>query len=194
MLGKLKLGASLAALVLFAFPWLDIQCSQKSIVTQTGLQAAFGSGSASAELKALSKELESISQKTGSEREPKDSIGIAPLVLLALIDVFAAVVFSVIAVFRSGVFATKMSSLLPAIALVLLLIQMMVGFPAKHEFVDAAVKDASVSQPNSQFGASMAAARFQSKFSPFLYLELLALSIPSLILANSFIDKHKKVG
>lgn len=93
-------------------------------------------------------------------------------------------------VFRGGAFATKMSSLLPAIALV----QMMVGFPAKHEFVDAAMKDAAVSQPNSQFGASMAAARFQSKFSPFLYLELLALSIPSLILANSFIDKHKKVG
>ena len=57
------------------------------------------------------------------------SLGSAPLVALALIAVIGAVVFAFIALFRGSERADMLSSVLPAAALLLLVIQLMVGFP-----------------------------------------------------------------
>jgi hypothetical protein len=195
MFNKIRLGSSLAALILFAFPWLDIQCSEKSMMTQTGIETIYGGGTASEEMK---------SSKKNSEADPskdsKDSVGNAPLVGLALVSVAAAVIFSLAALFQGGKFAESASSILPAVALAFLLVQLMVGFPVKNELAEAtsgagSQTTANEDDPMVSLGTSMGAVmmmNFKVKTTPAFYLELFALGIPTLLLLNGFIDKHKK--
>ena len=191
MLDKLKLGSTFAALFLFALPWVDIQCSQKSMATQSGLQVIYGGGSASEEMKALGGD--SSSNKSSKSDE---SMGYAPLVGIALIAVIAAVVFSCLAVFKGDTRAAKISSVLSAIALGLLLLQLSIGFPAKNSILEAMSKGSSNAQASEdEFANSMASAMMMNiniKTTPAFYLELFALGIPTLLLANGLIDKHKK--
>lgn len=199
MFKKIRLGSSLAALFLFALPWLDIQCSEKSMATQTGFQVIYGGGSASEEMNALGDE-----SKTKSDTKSPDSMGYSPLIGLALISVIASVWFSYLALFRGSNPAERYSAILPAIALGLILLQLMMGFPAKKKIIEAMSEGSSKSHssktmddPFSGLGESMASAMMMNiriKTTPALYLELLALGIPSLLLANSLIDKHKKQG
>lgn len=195
MFKKIKLGSALAALIIFAFPWVDIQCSEKSMATQSGFQVIYGGGSASEEMEAMG--ADSGSKESSSSDE---SMGFAPLVALALIAVIGAVAFSFIAVFRGSERADKLASVLPAAALLLLVIQLMVGFPAKKQVIEAMSEGSSEAQAgDDEFGAamgeSMAAAMMMNirvKTTPAFYLELLALGIPTLLLANGLIDKYKK--
>jgi hypothetical protein len=199
MFKKIRFSSSLAALFLFALPWLDIQCSEKSMATQSGFQVIYGGGSASEEMKALGDDT-----KTKSASKSPDSMGISPLVGLALIAVVAAVVFSYLALFRGSEAAEKYSTFLPATALGLILLQLMIGFPAKKKIIESMSEGTSKSQksqspddPFSGLGKSMATAMMMNirvKTAPAFYLELLALGIPALLLVNSLIDKHKKKG
>ena len=189
---KIKLGSTFAALFLFALPWVDIQCSSKSMVTQSGLQIIYGSGSVSEEMKALGAEDSSPTKSFASD----ETMGYAPLVGVALILVIAAVIFSCLSVFKSDARADKISLILPTIALGLLLIQLIIGFPAKNSILEAMSKGTSDSQSSSdEFANSMASAMIMNikvKTTPFFYLELFALGIPTLLLVNGFIDKRKK--
>jgi hypothetical protein len=201
MFKKIRLGSSIAALFLFALPWMDIQCSEKSMATQTGFQAIYGGGSASEEMKAMGDDSKKKGTSTSKSKSP-DSMGYSPLIGLALISVVAAAWFSYLALFRGSDRAERYSAILPAIALGLVLLQLMMGFPAKKKIIEAMSEGASKSQtskttddPFSGLGESMASAMMMNirvKTTPAFYLELLALAIPTLLLANSLIDKHKK--
>jgi len=193
MIQKLKLGSTLAALFLFLMPWVDIQCSQKSMVTQTGLQVIYGGGSVSDDIEAMG----GNSKKSNSN----DSMGFAPLVALALICVVAACVFGCLAFFKDDQRADMISMVLPAIALTLLLIQLMIGFPAKKEIFKSMNKDNPQSEKSgSEFdglGDSMAKAMMMNisvETKTAFYIELFALGFPTLILINGFIDKQKKAN
>jgi energy-coupling factor transporter transmembrane protein EcfT len=125
-------------------------------------------------------------------------MGFAPLVGLAFVAVIAAVIFSLLALFRSSKRAQTLSSVLPALALLFLLIQLLIGFPAKKDLAESMSEDSaeteSSDEPFAQMGESMAVAmmmNIQVKTKPVFYFELLALGIPTLLLANSLIDKHK---
>lgn len=199
MFKKIRFGTSIAALLFFALPWLDIQCSEKSMATQTGFQMIYGGGSASDEMKALGDDT-----KTENQSKAPDSMSFSPLIGLALISVVAAVVFSYLALFRSSDVANRYSSILPAAALALILLQLMVGFPAKNKILEGMSEGVaksktsqSTADPFSGMGESMAAAMMMNirvRTTPAFYLELLALAIPTLMLANSLIDKLKKQG
>lgn len=141
------------------------------MATQSGFQLIYGGGSASEEMEAM--EGDSSSSKSSSS---DDSMGYAPLVALALISVIGAVAFSLIAVFRGGDQAELLSALLPAVALLLLVIQLLIGFPVKKQLIEATSMMMNI----------------RVKTTPAFYLELLALGIPTLLLANSLIDKYKK--
>lgn len=169
------------------------------MMTQTGIETIYGGGTASEEMK---------SSKKNSEADPskdsKDSVGNAPLVGLALVSVAAAVIFSLAALFQGGKFAESASSILPAVALALLLVQLIVGFPVKNEFAKATSEagsqtTANENDPMANLGASMGSAMgsammmsFKVKTTPAFHLELFAPGIPTLLLLNGFIDKHKK--
>ena len=165
------------------------------MATQSGFQVIYGGGSASEEMEALGGD--SSSSKSASSDE---SMGFAPLVALALIAVIGAVAFSFIAVFRGGQRADMLSSVFPAAALLLLVIQLMIGFPSKKQVIEAMSEGTSETQAgDDEFGAamgeSMAAAMMMNirvKTTTAFYLELLALGIPTLLLANGLIDKYKK--
>jgi len=199
MFKKIRFSSSLAALFLFALPWLDIQCSEKSMATQSGFQVIYGGASVSEEMKGLGDDT-----KTKSASKSSDSMGFSPLIGLAFILVVAAVMFSCLALFRGSEAADKYSSFLPAVALGLIWLQLMIGFPAKKKIIESMSEEASKSQqsqsqddPFSGLGESMATAMMMNirvKTAPAFYLELLALGIPTLLLANSLIDKYKKNG
>jgi hypothetical protein len=213
---KIRLGSSLAALVLFGLPWIDIQCSEKSMVTQTGFQAIYGGASMSDEMRA-----QAGRSGTDDNSNSGDSMGSAPLLAIALIAILGAVAHSGIALFRGGdraeygwrpytgtpcialLFnrdrAECFSSILPAVALGLLLMQLMLGFPAKKKVLESMSQkppeSKSVDDPFSGLGESMAAAMMMNirvKTTPVFYFELLALGIPTLLLVNGFIDKRRK--
>lgn len=198
MFKKIKLGSTLAALIIFAFPWVEMQCSGRVMVTQSGFQVIHGDGSVSEEMEAMEGDPSSTESGSGEK-----SLGSAPLVALALIAVIGAVVFAFIALFRGSERADMLSSVLPAAALLLLVIQLMVGFPAKKNLMKNMSEGTSEEQGGgNEFGTamdeSMAATtaammmNIRVKATPAFYLELLALGIPTLLLVNGFIDKHKK--
>ena len=169
------------------------------MATQSGFQVIYGGGSASDEMKALGDDT-----KTESASKSPDSMGFSPLIALAFVAVVAAVWFSYLALFQGSEAAVRLSSILPAVALGLISLQIMIGFPAKKKIIESMSKGASESQksqsiddPFSRLGESMASAMMMNirvKTAPALYLELLALGIPTLLLVNSLIDKHKKKG
>lgn len=193
---KIRLGSSLAALILFAMPWIDIQCSERSMVTQTGLQAIYGGASLSDEMKTKAGDSGS---KSNSSSE--DSMGFAPLLAIAMIAVIGAVAFSFIALLRGGDRAERYSSILPAAALALLLMQLMIGFPAKKKVTEKMShrppESKAVNDPFSGLGESMAAAMMMNirvKTTSAFYLELLVLGIPTLLLLNGYIDIRRKTS
>ena len=194
MFKKIKLGSAVTALVLFAFPWIDIQCSGKSVWTQSGFQVIYGGFSPSGENRAF-EEKRSSEQSFDSEI----SMGFAPLIGFALLAVIGAVIYSSIALFRGGARAELLSSVLPMIALGLLLFQLMIGFPVKNKISEAMSESSSeIQSEDDEFDALaksmdetiMMLIRVQTTSA--FYLEVLALGIPTLLLVNGLIDKYKK--
>ena len=190
MFKKIKLGTSILALIMFAFPWLNIQCSEKSLGTQTGIQMIYGGASPSEGMEELWGDAETETPKNNEE-----SLGFASLIGLALLVVLAALVFSFIALFKGDARADRLGSILPAVALVLLMIQLLIGFPAKRKILgDMSEKNRSQETAPGIFealGESMLP-NIQAKTTPFFYIELLMLGIPTLLLFNGVVDKYKK--
>jgi len=192
---KIRIGTTLAALILFALPWIDVQCSDKTMMTQTGFQVIYGGGS-------ITEEMESMTfGEPGADKNssPDDSMGVAPLVAIALLCVIAAVAFSFIAMFRNNSRAEQLSSILPAVALAFLLLQMMIGFPAKKKILEGMSEkppqSESTDDPFAALGQSMAMGMMMNirvKTTTAFYLELLALGIPTLLLLNGYIDIRRK--
>ena len=209
MFKKVKLGSSLAALIIFAFPWVDIKCTGISVATQSGFQVVSGGATASKGMEAMGSD--SSVKKAQSADE---SLGFAPLVALALIVVIGSVIFAFISVFQGSERSDRLSSVMAAVALLLLLIQLMVGFPAKKAMIAAMAKENSEVQTGEdetgaemdelgaemdELGAEMAesmaaamAANIRVKAVTGFYLELLALGIPTFLLVSSLMDKHRK--
>jgi len=190
MIKKLKLGSTLAALCIFLFPWIDIQCSQKSMATQTGFQVIYGGGSVSDELEAMG--------GNSKESNSKESMGFAPLVGLAFICVVGACVAAFHSLVKDNSKSDMLSMLLPSIALGLLLIQLMIGFPVKTEMMKSMATEDSQSETSvDDLSASMAQAMMMSisvKTTTAFYVELFLLGFPALILLNEFVDKQKKAN
>lgn len=195
MIQKLHIVTTLAALVLFFLPWIDIRCSQQSFATQTGFQTIYGGGSVSGAMEGFAEE----SGQAKAERENSDeSLGFSPLVALALLCVIGAVVMSFIA-FRSG--EAKQSNLVGALcaaALVLISAQMMIGFPAKKA-VGKGMAEMSKTQtsgdPMDEMSKGMAQAmmlQIDVRHLPALYFALAMLGLPTLVLANGMLDRLKK--
>ena len=188
MIKKLKLGSTVAALLLFFLPWIDIQCSGKSIATQTGVQATYGGMSLSDDMKSLG------DKKTSGSSEKKDTPKSAIITALALLVVLVACVFAYLSFAGSNPFADKMASILPAVALSLLFLQMIVGFPIKNDLQESmSPKDEQSS--GDELGNSMAVAAKMSidaKLTFSFYLTLLALAVPTGLLINDQLEKRRK--
>jgi len=193
MIPKLNIASTFAALVLFFLPWIDIQCSNKTIATQSGVQTIYGGST-------ISKELEGFADKgkmrnTTSNKE--ESMGVSILVGVAFTAVIAAFCAALLAFRGMPGVSSHAVGILCAAALVSISLQLMIGFPVREKLSEDMAKPAK-SQPSEDpfagAGASMAAAMIQVRHLPSIYLELLALGIPTLIAANGMLDKFKKTG
>ena len=195
LLQKINLVTSLAALILFFLPWIDIQCSGKSMATQTGMQIIHGGVSPAQDADAFEKE-RSGRRGGGSD---DDSIGSAPLVALAFLAVAGAVVVAFFTLCSNQDPSRNLTGILCAVALGLLALQMMIGFPVKknlgEELKAQSKTERRMEEPFKEFGDSMAQAmlmQIQIRNLPALYIELVLLGLPTLILANGLIDRMKR--
>ena len=205
---KLRVGASLAAFVLFFLPWVDIQCSQQRMATQTGVQVIYGGGSPVAGVqkseKAMSPKMNSQNfGKQPSSRKftsQNDSAGFSVLLAVAFLLTIISVAASFIGFIRPWTNAEPISAMLPGLTLALILIQLAIGFPVESKLEEefsrvTAASKTSKTKAKEDIDNSMAAAvmtQIQVSLTPAFYLELLALGIPTLISLNAFMDKLLK--
>jgi len=192
MLNKINLGTCLMALILFAFPWVDIQCSKQTMATQTGFQLANG------QVTAVDPVTGNASESSGGTYDG-DSPNSAPLVGFAFLAIIAAMVCSSIAIFRNLRLFETLGFALPAVALGLLLSQLAVELPVKkslkESIVEQSTDNASLDDPFSGMGNSSNAlmmSSIQVKMSPAFYLELIVLGIPVLMLAGTLLRRVQK--
>lgn len=193
MIRKLHIGSTLAALFLFFLPWIDLRCSGQSVATQTGMQTIYGGHTQAPGESPLSVTLEE--RRKGSE--PGEEMGHAPLVALALIVVVAAAMASFVLGQRSQVVG-----MLCAIALALIALQMMIGFPVKKRLAEQMAQ--TMTFPGRLMGPDHQMDETERKMTedmmetleirhlPALYFELILLGVPTLLLASGWIEKMKK--
>ncbi len=120
-LAKINFTTLLGALILFALPWTNIQCSGRNIARQSGVQAIYGGMSLAPELKQLA--------QNGEMDGPQDSeVGMAYGLAIAGLMVLVGTIVAGLALF-----AGKETSLNPGLfamsALIIIGIQALMGFP-----------------------------------------------------------------
>lgn len=176
ILRGIKLGSALGALVLFFLPWVEIQCSGKSLATQTGWQITTGEATPA---KVRDAERDMVSQERASE------LGKARLVAAALLATGFAVLLLLLALVGQHPVAEGGGVALCGLALLLLVNQAVEGFPVKDMLVQSAsVDDASLNTDMDSFGDSMAMAvmaGFEIRRLPAFYASCLLLGIPVLL-------------
>ncbi len=191
MIAKLNIVTTLAAIVLFLFPWLDVRCSGRTMVTQTGLQTVYGGVSESKELKELS-----AAPPDANQKREKGSTKAGILTGIALAATLAGCAFAFTA-FIHGKRSLRPPALC-AIALLCLVIQSMMDFPIRRDLAEQMSNpppQAGAGDPFGRMGQEMGKAvlaQIQVRYLPAFYLELLALGIPTLLLANGLLDRLKK--
>jgi hypothetical protein len=181
MIPKLNLASSIAALFLFFLPWLDIQCSGHTMATQSGVQTIYGGVTLAEGFRGDS-----------ADDSNKESLGWAFLVAIAFLAVLGAVAVSFLVFTGNRQIPGNLAGVLCAVALVALLMEMIAGFPVAEQISKDAGKQSTAEDPMSVASSQVAAAMIQVKYRPALYLELVALGIPALILANGLLEGMKK--
>ncbi len=199
MLQKLNFFSIFTALVLFCFPWVDIQCSEKTQATQSGLQVVYGGATSFRDAGETKPKNPENPEKP--DNEAQETLGFAPLTATALALLIAAGYISWRELRSGKHHPDLLATALPAIALGLLLLQLKVGFPAEKRLPELlASKPASRSpeKPVENFfqalvaqGSVVVAGNIEVKTLPSFYYLLATLGVPSLILANSLLNKAK---
>lgn len=180
MLNKLRLGTSALALLLFLFPWVDMQCSGRTLITQSGLQTVYGGAS-------ISEELESMGgQKEIDKEEDKEGAGIAFFTAIALLATIGAVILFAKEVTNPAALG-KTGTILATAAFVALLLQMLIGFPLERSIAESMEADSS---EDAQMAAAMGMA-IQVKYRATIFFVLALLAVPGLIAANALLDKKR---
>lgn len=193
MIPKLNIVSALAALVFFFLPWVSIECNGKRMGTQTGVQMIVGTATS-----ATSSSTQPKAEFKNSEG--KESLGSSYLAAAALIAIASALLIAFAALIKGDKDNERGAEILCTLALVLLLTQAALGFPAKREMEKSLeLQGKSVPQKGSpdEMGKKLAeqlVAAIEVKPTQWFYLELAALALPTLILGNALLDRLKAKG
>jgi hypothetical protein len=187
---KLNLVSALAALVFFFLPWTSIECRGERMVTQTGLQVITGSGKIEQRAQQGSLRLNARSDQ---------SLGHSYLVAAALIAILGSLLMSFASLIAGRKDLDHGCGILSALALVCLLLQAAIGFPADKAIRDdilkpPAPKDAGIQIDLGELGQALGQevlANIRVRPMPGFYATLAALALPTLILGNAFLDRIK---
>lgn len=192
MIPKLNIVSALAALVFFFLPWVSIECNGRRMGTQTGVQMIVGTASPASSSAQPKAELRNS--------EGKESLGSSYLVAAALIAVASALLIAFAALIKGDKDNERGAEILCTLALILLLTQAALGFPAKREMEKTlAEQGKSLPQKGSSDDmsrklAEQLVAGIEVKPTQWFYLELAALALPTLILGNALLDRLKAKG
>lgn len=187
MTHKINLGSVLIALFLFFLPWIDFQCSGKTLITQSGVQSVYGGGS-------LSDELEAMAKKNGGSEDSQESMGIALMVGIGFLATLVAVGIGVLAYREPNKYPEHTVAVLSGVALLCILIQMSVGFPIKKEMYEkmgGKEQKEQADNPFSDMGEMMGAMSINIEYTNAFYLCMIALGIPVGVQGKRLLDKKK---
>ncbi|MFM7180573.1 MAG: hypothetical protein ACKO2G_03795 [Verrucomicrobiales bacterium] len=179
MIALLRLLSLLPAFVLFFFPWVEVRCQKDPMFTQTGIQVIYGGATANPE---FAKWIESDKEQTMEDR-----LGTGWLVGIALLSVCAAIVLAFLALRTQAVGHGVRAEGLAALALVALIIQLSIGFPAEEKIRND-TDPAKSGKPQDDLKAGISRTFVKSISThvlPVYYVQLGLLGFPVLLLLNS---------
>lgn len=194
---KINLAALAGALVIFFFPWLDMQCNSKSMVTQTGIQSIYGGGNLSEELENLAN-LGANKDAENKDSAPAFSEDDSPAPAWLAAGALLLIVLSLILAAR-GLLSPKADDLsnivlLATMALGFVALQLLVGFPIEAS-ARAAMAKAQEGQPGSDnplAGLGAAMVRINVIRQPWIWAELAFLAVPGLLWINNAINRRNQ--
>ncbi len=171
ILRAIKLTSAIAALVLFFMPWIDIQCSGKSLATQTGIQTITGMATPSEEMK-----------PKRDRSEQGDQLGTATLAAIAIFALGMAIICLLVSLLNNKTRPDVLGSALCGVALLCLLLQLGQGFPVKEELIGQISSDQASNEADS--GGSLAmfmVSNIEIKVLPALMMTCVLMGIPVLL-------------
>lgn len=184
MITKLNLLTTFGALVLFFLPWIDIQCNQRSMITQSGFQTITGDGSLSDDFKKLHEDQDHDKDQNKDKLDPAIFVAAAFLLVILAFGLALASAFG-----RRN--RDRSVGILTAMALACILAQMALQFPAEKD-INRSLKPGA-SDHDDPIARSIGSALTDIKvlYRNPLYFELALLALPTLLLLNTLIDKRR---
>jgi len=181
MLPKLHTLSALCALALFFFPWLDVRCSEKAMITQTGFQTVTGTYSPSSELQGQSGD---ATQRRLEEDESRHSL----LAGGALVATALAALVALAGLLAGGKGAGVLTSgLLAGLALVLLALENSRGFP-----VDKDLRQARAESRGDALAQALLADTIEVRRTPWFHATFGTLGFCTLLGLNALVDRAKR--
>ena len=213
-LDKINFFTLAGALVLVFLPWLNVQCSGRDLITQTGLQAAYGDASPSSGMEAMagaagddSEEPEEEEEDEGGPFDSDNGLGFAYLVIVSILAVVIGLVIAALVLFKNKANLPPVGGI-ALVALGCILAQLVIGFPVESELeamqaesLPAHNASDSSSDPQSpledsldDLGRGLAASmmNFEVQYTNWLYLYILCLAAPSVIYLYQLVPNKKQ--
>lgn len=170
MIAKVNFVSFVAALGFFCLPWLDFQCSGKSKITQSGFQTVTGGGSLGEEVK--------LKFGDRGDDESQESFDAALYVAVALGCIVLGLLLAFIGLLGGGPPSPALPSL-AAMALMLIGLQMKLGFPMEQKIVKSyqrdGVKGEAAAVDTSEL---LTLEKIRIVYRPGIYFELGSLLLP----------------
>ena len=200
---KINLAALAGALVIFFFPWLDMQCNGNSMVTQTGIQSVYGGGVLSEEMENLAKMGANKGKDKDTEEKTKDPTdalakGDRPSPAWLAAGALLLILLSLILAAR-GVLSPKADdlsniALLATMALGFVALQLLLGFPieASARAAMAKAQEGQAGSDNPFAGLGAAIVRINVIRQPWIWVELAFLAVPGLLWINNAINRRNQ--
>ena len=192
MIPKLNIVSALAALVFFFLPWVSIECNGKRMGTQTGVQMIMGTATSSTP--------QGRPETPQAKMDEGKSLGTSYLAAAAAIAVASALLIAFAALIKGDKDNERGAEILCTLALVLLLLQAAIGFPAKREMQKSLDEQRGATPAKGSFDevgtqlAEQLVASVEVRPTQWFYMELAALGVPALILGNALLDRLKAKG
>lgn len=169
---KITLSSLLAALFLFFLPWIDFQCSGKTVITQSGMQSIYSGGTLDKQLEALGEDNDNSSDKK-DENSPAPAILIAVALILLLIALYLA--------YKQMKNESEDSSkviLFSTGCLLCIVVQMLLGFPMENLLNEQLADKPESSSPFGESANLLTTMQISVEYRNALYLTLIALAVP----------------
>jgi hypothetical protein len=171
----ISLASLVAGAVLFFLPWLEFQCQGKTILQQSGLQIVTGRATVGEVLAKMNPEVKS--RQTGGDGIEMGFLSLASGMFLLFA---AAAAWRQV---REGGDDPASAGVLAGIALVLVCIQMAVGFPIERSIREG-LKSRSSGATQDPLESALEkgiANGFKTRCLPAFYLYMTALAVPTMI-------------